>query len=53
MSRDTILTSIKLAANHAIFAEGTANSLRYRSKRAVRVELLADCAGRGENGGVL
>lgn len=53
MSRNPILARIKLAPNHALFTQRTANLLSNLPDGAVGVELLADCAGGGEDGGVL
>jgi len=53
MSRNPILSSIELAPNHTVFTKGAADRLGDLAQCAVRVELLADCAGGGEDGGVL
>jgi len=53
MSRDTVLARIELGANNTVLAEGTAHSLADGANGAVGVELLADCAGRGDHRRVL
>jgi hypothetical protein len=49
MSCNTILACIELAANHAVLAEGTANCLTNLANSTIWIELLADCAGRGDD----
>ena len=53
MSRYPILARIKLAPNRPILPKRAPNLLANLPDRAVCVELLADCAGRGEDRGVL
>lgn len=53
MSGNAILTCVKLAYNHAILAERTTDGLRDLAESAIGVELLADCAGGGEDRWVL
>jgi hypothetical protein len=53
MSRDAVLTRIELRSNDAVLAEGPADSLANGTNGAVRVELLADCAGGGNDRRVL
>jgi hypothetical protein len=45
MSRNAILTRIKLTANHSVFAERPTDFLADLADCAVGVELLADGAG--------
>jgi hypothetical protein len=53
MSRNPILARIKLTPNRSIFTKRTSDLLANLPDRAVRVELLADCTGRGEDRRVL
>jgi len=46
---DAILASIELASNRSILGKGSANSLANLSNVAIRVELLADGALRGDD----
>jgi hypothetical protein len=53
MSRNPILTRIKLASNDSVFAERSTNFLANLTNRAVRVELLSNGACGGDDAGVL
>jgi hypothetical protein len=46
MPSNAILTSVKLAPNHAVLAERSANSLRDLTNRSIRVELLSNGSSR-------
>lgn len=53
MARDPVLARVELASNHPIFAQRAANLLADLADGAVGIELLADGAGGGDDGGVL
>jgi hypothetical protein len=50
---NTILARIELSTNYAVLAERATDGLADLANGAVRVELLADGAGGGDDGGVL
>ena len=51
--RNPILPRVELFPHHPVLIERTTHRLRDRPQRAVRVEVLPDCAGGGEDAWVL